>query len=97
MSPKGEPSSLQDPSGVKPDGDRGPETQEEDLSFEQMLERLEAVATNLENPDTDLETSLRLYEEGARLARLCHERLKDAELRVTEFRAGNDPDSTEQN
>ena len=54
-------------------------------TFEQAIARLEVIAGRLENPDTPLEESLALYEEGVRLARLCAEQLEAAELKITEL------------
>ena len=53
--------------------------------FQQTLARLEAIASRLEDPDTPLEESVALYEEGVRLARLCADRLQAAELKIAEL------------
>jgi exodeoxyribonuclease VII small subunit len=57
----------------------------EDLTFEQAVRRLEEIVEMLEQDPPDLETALRLYEEGVLLARRCLERLDAAELRVQEL------------
>ena len=51
-------------------------------SFENALQRLEAIVQQLEKGELTLEDSLKLYEEGIRLSRLCHERLEEAEGRI---------------
>jgi exodeoxyribonuclease VII small subunit len=50
--------------------------------FEAALERLEEIVKELETGDLPLERSLRLFEEGIKLSRLCNKRLEDAERRV---------------
>ncbi len=50
--------------------------------FEAALARLEEIVTELESGDVSLEQSLKLFEEGARLARICNKRLEEAERKV---------------
>ena len=52
-------------------------------SFEQAMSRLEEIVTRLERGECDLDESLRLFEEGAKLARNCSEILDRAEQKVT--------------
>ena len=51
-------------------------------AFEQALGRLEEIARNLEKGDLPLEDSLRLFEEGVRLTRLCAAQLDQAQRRI---------------
>ncbi|HEX9642219.1 MAG TPA: exodeoxyribonuclease VII small subunit [Candidatus Krumholzibacteria bacterium] len=51
-------------------------------SFEKALERLEGIVQKLEDGELTLEESLRLYEDGIRLSRLCHGQLEEAEGRI---------------
>jgi exodeoxyribonuclease VII small subunit len=53
------------------------------LSFEQAYDRLDEIVKQLDAGGLTVEESLRLYEEGIRMARLCNQRLDAAELRVT--------------
>ncbi len=53
-----------------------------ETTFEQALAELEQVVQKLEKGELPLEESLRLYEEGIRLSRLCHARLEEAEGRI---------------
>ena len=46
------------------------------------MERLEEIVKRLEDGDMPLEDSLKLFEEGVRLSRVCAERLKAAERRI---------------
>ena len=50
--------------------------------FEAALARLEEIVKELETGDLPLEQSLKLYEEGIKLSRLCNKRLEEAERRV---------------
>ena len=50
--------------------------------FEEALERLEDIVRKMEAGDMTLEESLKAFEEGIKLARLCSRRLDDAERRV---------------
>ena len=50
--------------------------------FEAALERLEAIVQRLEKGELPLEDSLKLYEEGVTLSRLCHAKLEEAEGRI---------------
>jgi exodeoxyribonuclease VII small subunit len=60
----------------------------EELDFEGAMSRLEALVGSLEAGDLSLEDSLRTFEEGIRLVRLCSERLKSAELRIRQLEEG---------
>lgn len=51
-------------------------------SFENGLEKLEGIVEKLERGELALEESLKLYEEGIRLSRMCHERLQEAEGKI---------------
>ena len=52
------------------------------LSFEQAMGRLEEIVSVLERGECDLDESLKLFEEGAKLARNCNEMLDKAEQKV---------------
>jgi len=51
-------------------------------TFEAALKQLEEIVQRLEQGELPLEESLRLYEEGIRLSRLCQGRLEEAEGRI---------------
>ena len=51
-------------------------------SFEQNMSRLEEIVLALERGECDLDESLKLFEEGAKLARSCNEMLDKAEQKV---------------
>jgi exodeoxyribonuclease VII small subunit len=50
--------------------------------FEEALNKLEKIVSKLEKGDIPLEESLKLFEEGIRLSRLCNQKLDEAEQRV---------------
>ena len=53
-----------------------------EVSFEQALERLEEIADSLENGDFSLEESIKLYEEGVKLIKLCNAKLEGVESSI---------------
>lgn len=52
------------------------------LSFEQSMARLDEIVRTLERGECDLDASMKLFEEGARLASACNEMLDHAEQKV---------------
>ena len=50
--------------------------------FEDGLRELEEIVNRLERGDLPLEEALRLFEEGVRLSRYCHEKLDEAQKKV---------------
>ena len=50
--------------------------------FEAALSRLEEIVSELESGELGLEQSLKLFEEGVKLARVCNARLEEAERKV---------------
>ena len=51
-------------------------------NFESALNRLEEISDLLENEDTPLEDSIKLFEEGIELKEFCEEKLKSAKLKI---------------
>ena len=51
-------------------------------NFENALNRLEEISDLLENEDTPLEDSIKLFEEGIELKEYCEEKLKSAKLKI---------------
>ena len=58
-----------------------------EMSFEEAMQALEAVVSQLEKGDVALEQSITLYERGAALKKHCADKLKDAEEKVELIRA----------
>lgn len=70
------------------------EDSEPELSFEQILTRLQRVVERLESGELPLEESLAVFEEGIRLSRAGARRLDDAERRVEELLGDGDSTKT---
>jgi exodeoxyribonuclease VII small subunit len=70
---------VEDGSGSAPGG--------EEMSYEDSLERLEQIVQRLESGQLPLDESLRLFEEGTNLTKLCQKRLTEAELRIERLMA----------
>ena len=52
-------------------------------SFEQAMDRLEQIIRQLERGECGLDESLKLFEEGAKLAGVCNDMLDKAEQKVS--------------
>lgn len=55
---------------------------EEKFSFEQALKRLEEIVETLEAGNISLEDSIKIYQEGISLSKLCGGMLEEAEGKV---------------
>ncbi|MBQ6163422.1 MAG: exodeoxyribonuclease VII small subunit [Clostridia bacterium] len=55
------------------------------MSYEQAVDELSRVVSNMERSDATLEELLKLYEEGSRLAVFCAKKLDDAKKRAAEI------------
>lgn len=53
-----------------------------EVSFEKALEKLEKIVSELEDGDMALDSSLKKYEEGVKLARMCQEKLDKARKKI---------------
>ena len=56
--------------------------------FEAALKELEAIVEAMESEDLPLETLLRRYEEGVKLAQVCQTRLAEAEEKIVQLEKG---------
>lgn len=72
-------------------------SEKEKLSFEDAMRELEATVGKLETGEATLEESIKLYERGAELRKLCEDRLREAEERVEKITlsANGQPTGTE--
>jgi len=55
------------------------------LPFEESLKKLEGIVEAMEADDLPLETLLARYEEGARLVKICQEKLAEAEVKIQQL------------
>lgn len=58
------------------------------MSLEEAMARLEAVVTELENEKLPIDKSLKLYEEGVKLASLCAGELEAAKRKIQILQSG---------
>jgi exodeoxyribonuclease VII small subunit len=59
-------------------------------SFEEALEKLEALVSSMESGDIPLATLVEKFEEGSKLVKMCESRLKQAELKIEKLRQENE-------
>lgn len=60
------------------------------LNFEKALIRLEKIINKLENEELSLDESLKIFEEGIGLYRLCNKELSEAEKKISLIIQEND-------
>jgi len=65
------------------------------LSFEQSMERLEAIVKQLEKGEAPLSESLALFEEGTALITICGKMLDEAEQKVVMLKKGENGEPVE--
>lgn len=53
-----------------------------DMTYEKAMERLSEIVRLLDGSKLSLDESVKLFEEGASLAKFCDRCLKDAELKI---------------
>ena len=58
------------------------EKKDSNQSFESCIKRLEKIVDVLERGEVPLEESIKMYEEGIGLSKVCLEKLSDAELKI---------------
>lgn len=71
------------------------DTVSEQVDFEVSMKRLEEICAALANENISLEDSLKVYEEGVKLVRLCTQKLEDAERDVRILKVGADGEIVE--
>lgn len=60
-------------------------SEKERPGFEEALKELEAIVEKLSNQDISLEESVKYYEEGIRLSKICSETLENASLKIEQI------------
>ena len=76
---------------AKKPGEADGVAEDEALSFEVAIERLESLVDRLEGGELELEESLGLFEQGVALSKQCSAKLEAAERRVEQLvRAGSE-------
>ena len=59
---------------------------EKDNNFEANLKKLELIVDKLETGDIGLEESVKLYEEGMKIKKICDKKLKDIEMQIKKIK-----------
>jgi exodeoxyribonuclease VII small subunit len=60
-------------------------TNEQKISFEEAMNKLEQIVDKLEEGDVPLEAAIAFYKEGMELSKLCHDKLKNVEEQLTQI------------
>lgn len=58
---------------------------EQAISFEEAMAKLEKIVDKLEAGDVPLEEAITFYKEGMELSKLCHDKLKNVEEQITKI------------
>jgi exodeoxyribonuclease VII small subunit len=58
---------------------------EQNISFEEAMNKLEQIVDKLEEGDVPLEAAIAFYKEGMELSKLCHDKLKNVEEQLTQI------------
>ena len=61
-------------------------SREKDNNFEANLKKLEVIVDKLESGDIGLEESVKLYEEGMKIKKICDKKLKDIEMQIKKIK-----------
>jgi exodeoxyribonuclease VII small subunit len=59
-----------------------PEKTSKKMTFEEAMEQLEEIVEKLEQGDVPLEESIDLYQQGMKLSKLCHTKLRNVEKKM---------------
>lgn len=65
-------------------------------SFEENMIRLEEIVRAMERGDVALDESLKLFQEGTELVRLCGKMLDQAEMQIKQISADNEGNPVEE-
>ena len=71
--------------------------EQETVSFEENMKKLEEIAAELEKGELDLGTSVSKFEEGMKISKECNEMLEKAEKKITMLIKGEDGEVVEEN
>ena len=61
-------------------------TKEKNNNFEVNLKKLEVIVDKLESGNIGLEESVKLYEEGMKIKKICDNKLKDIEMQIKKIK-----------
>ena len=55
---------------------------EKELNFEEVMDRLEEIVSELENGDVPLEKAIDLFQQGMKLSQICGSKLEQVERKI---------------
>lgn len=58
-------------------------SKKDDLSFEELMSKLEEITDKLEKEQLSLDESVDLFEKGMEISKKCNSKIEDAEKRIT--------------
>ena len=61
-------------------------SKEKDNNFEANLKKLEVIVDKLESGDIGIEESVKLYEEGMKIKKICDEKLKEIDMQIKKIK-----------
>jgi len=61
-------------------------SKEKNNNFESNLKKLELIVDKLESGEIGLEESVKLYEEGMKIKKICDKKLQDIEMQIKKIR-----------
>ena len=69
----------------------------EENNFEENMKQLEQIANELEKGDLDLDTSVKIFEDGMKISKQCSDMLEKAERKITMLIKNSNDELTEEN
>jgi exodeoxyribonuclease VII small subunit len=57
-------------------------SEEKELTFEEAMQKLEAIVEKLEEGNVPLEQAISFFQEGMRLSKICHDKLQHVEKQM---------------
>ena len=57
----------------------------DDISFEEAMEKLETIVSKLEEGDVPLEKAINYYQDGMKLSKVCGDKLKNVQEKMTKI------------
>ena len=61
-------------------------SKDKENSFEKNLQKLELIVEKLESGEIGLGDSVKLYEEGMKIKKICDKKLKDIEMQIKKIK-----------
>ena len=61
-------------------------SKEKENSFELNMQKLENIVEKLESGEIGLEESVKLYEEGMKIKKICDKKLQDIEMQIKKIK-----------